>query len=142
MSLYLMWLTLLWRRPSSYRNQSVDLLCKSMNWFLYDNGPRHERVKRDKENIDNGPCWLCNSSQFIFFIFESRSWKFYLFAYKSMPLLFQNKLNPLFRNAVKRSESILKSCSICCVSDPFTTLRRKGLNTSVSNALSSQNILP
>ena len=22
------------------------LLCKSMVWFLYDNGPRHERVKR------------------------------------------------------------------------------------------------
>ena len=29
----------------SYRNQSIDLLCKSMDWFLYDNGLRHERVK-------------------------------------------------------------------------------------------------
>ena len=38
-------LTLSWRRPLSYRNQSIDLLCKSMNWFLYDNGPSHERVK-------------------------------------------------------------------------------------------------
>ena len=26
-----------WRRPLSYRNQSIDLLCKSMDWFLYDN---------------------------------------------------------------------------------------------------------
>ena len=26
----------------SYRNQSIALLCKSMGWFLYDNGPRHE----------------------------------------------------------------------------------------------------
>ena len=37
-------LTLSWRRPLSYRNQFIDLLCKSMDWFLYDNGLRHERV--------------------------------------------------------------------------------------------------
>ena len=34
------------RRPLSCRNQSIDLLCKSMDCFLYDNGLRHERVKR------------------------------------------------------------------------------------------------
>ena len=39
-------LTLSWQRPLSYRNQSIDLLCKSMDWSLYDNGFRHERVKR------------------------------------------------------------------------------------------------
>ena len=38
-------LTLSWRRPISYRNQSIDLLRKSMVWFLYDIGIRHERVK-------------------------------------------------------------------------------------------------
>ena len=39
-------LTLSWRGPLSYRNQSIDyLLCKSVDWFLYDNGPCHERVK-------------------------------------------------------------------------------------------------
>ena len=37
-------LTLSWRRPLSYRNQAIDLLCKSIDWFLYDNGFRHERV--------------------------------------------------------------------------------------------------
>ena len=37
-------LTLSWRRPLPYRNQSIDLLCKSMDWFLYDNGLRYERV--------------------------------------------------------------------------------------------------
>ena len=26
-------------------NQFINLLCKSMDWFLYDNGLRHERVK-------------------------------------------------------------------------------------------------
>ena len=39
------YLTLSWRRPISYRNQSIDLLCKPMDWFLYDIGLRHERVK-------------------------------------------------------------------------------------------------
>ena len=34
-------LTLSWRRPLSYRNQSIDLL-----WFLYVNSLRHERIKR------------------------------------------------------------------------------------------------
>ena len=38
-------LTLSCRRPLSYRNQSIDLQSKSMDWFLYDNGLRHERVE-------------------------------------------------------------------------------------------------
>ena len=38
-------LTLSWRRPLSYRNQSIDLQSKSMDLFLYDNGLRDERVK-------------------------------------------------------------------------------------------------
>ena len=38
-------LTPSWRRPLSYRNQYIDLQSKSMYWFLYDNGLRHERVK-------------------------------------------------------------------------------------------------
>ena len=29
-------LTLSWRKSFPYRNQSIDLLCKSMEWFLYD----------------------------------------------------------------------------------------------------------
>ena len=39
-----MFLTLSRRRLLSCRNQSIDLPCKSMDWFLYDNGLRHERV--------------------------------------------------------------------------------------------------
>ena len=41
-----LYLTLSWRRPISYRTQSIDLLRKSMDWFLYDIRLRHERVKR------------------------------------------------------------------------------------------------
>ena len=40
------YLTLSWRRPLSYRNQSIDLQSKSMDWFLYDKDLRHERVKK------------------------------------------------------------------------------------------------
>ena len=39
-------LTLSWRKPIPFRNQSIDLLRKSMYWFLYDIGFRHERVKK------------------------------------------------------------------------------------------------
>ena len=38
-------LALLWRRYLSYRNQSINLLYKSRDWFLYDRDLRHERVK-------------------------------------------------------------------------------------------------
>ena len=38
-------LTLWWRRPLSYKNQSIGLLYKSMDRFLYDKSLRHERVK-------------------------------------------------------------------------------------------------
>ena len=42
---YVLPLTLSWRRSLSYRNQSIDLQGKSMNWFLYDKDLRHERVE-------------------------------------------------------------------------------------------------
>ena len=29
----------------SYRNQSVDLLCKSTDWFLYDGNIDRQKVK-------------------------------------------------------------------------------------------------
>ena len=48
-------LTLSWRRLLSYRNQSSDLLSKSMDCFLYDNGLRHERV-----NGTNNKATVCN----------------------------------------------------------------------------------
>ena len=38
-------LALSWRRSLSYRNQSIDVLCKSIDWFLYHRDLRHERVK-------------------------------------------------------------------------------------------------
>ena len=38
--------------PLPYRHQSTDLQSKSMDWFLYDNGLRHERVKmRESQKV-------------------------------------------------------------------------------------------
>ena len=33
----------------SYRNQSIGLLCKSMDWFAYDKDLRHEIVKEKRK---------------------------------------------------------------------------------------------
>ena len=46
-------LTLSRRTPLSYRNQSIDLLPKSMDWFLYDNGLRLERVKWKSSKVND-----------------------------------------------------------------------------------------
>ena len=43
-------LTLSWRRSLSNRNQSINLLSKSMNWLLYDRDLYQERVKK-KMNV-------------------------------------------------------------------------------------------
>ena len=37
-------LTLSWRRPLLYRNQSINLQSKSMDWFVYDNDLRNEII--------------------------------------------------------------------------------------------------
>ena len=38
-------LALSWRWSLSYRNESTDLLCKPVDWFLYDMDLHHERVE-------------------------------------------------------------------------------------------------
>ena len=42
---YPIFLTLSGRRPISYKNQSIDLQSKSMDWLLCDIDLRRERVK-------------------------------------------------------------------------------------------------
>ena len=39
------YLALSWQGSLWYRNQSIDLLCKSTDWFLYDMDLCHEKVK-------------------------------------------------------------------------------------------------
>ena len=38
-------LTLSWKRLLSYRNHSIDLQSKLMDWFLYDRGLQHKELK-------------------------------------------------------------------------------------------------
>ena len=49
-----MYLTLSWRRSLSYRNQSIVLQSKSMDWFLYDRDLHQENVNKNLLNISNG----------------------------------------------------------------------------------------
>ena len=71
-------LTLSWWRSLSYRNQTIDLLCKLMDWFLYNRDVRHEIAhstlmanshhswKRDYcENWFPLDCWFWLSSSSI-----------------------------------------------------------------------------
>ena len=44
-------LTRLWHMSLSYKIQSIDLLCKSMEWFLNDRNHRHERVRNEIKMI-------------------------------------------------------------------------------------------
>ena len=44
-------LSLSGRRSLSYRNQSIDLHSKSIDWFLYGRDLRHERIKLSTEMI-------------------------------------------------------------------------------------------
>ena len=51
-------LTLSWRRSLSYWNQSADLHCKWMDWFLFDKDPLHERFKNIEINGNSGTKWM------------------------------------------------------------------------------------
>ena len=57
------YLTLSWRRPISYRNWSIDLQSKSMDWFLYDIGLRHERDKWSNDSSNK-----LDSTTFIWYL--------------------------------------------------------------------------
>ena len=51
------------RRPLAYRNQSIDLQGKSLDWFLYGRDLHHERVNGlSKEYLR--PCETCKMERF------------------------------------------------------------------------------
>ena len=83
-------LTLSWRRSLSYRNQFIDLLGKSMDWFLYDKDLHHERVKLAMHKLltlsyimlKNGQTflkhfvvWKCKIFKVCLAIFQYYAWK-------------------------------------------------------------------
>ena len=71
-------LTISRRRPLSYRNQSIDLLRKSVDWFLYDNGLRLERVKKKiwkSCDYSNREAYNVGNICFVYlYISHTRSW--------------------------------------------------------------------
>ena len=70
-------LTLAWRRSLWYRNESIDLLCKSMDWLLYDREVRHERVKHSfshsPESYTFRTEWLGMRPTFELLVFRAKS---------------------------------------------------------------------
>ena len=67
-------LTLSWRRLSWYRNQSIDFLRKSMDWFLYDNGLRHVKMGKKWRKILSPTFYLKFKNINLFF-----NWCLYIF---------------------------------------------------------------
>ena len=66
-------LTLQWRRSLSYRNQSIDLQSKSMDWFLYDRDLHHERVKWVSLYLSVTKHWKVNWNNHRLRFFRSRN---------------------------------------------------------------------
>ena len=62
-------LTLSWPRPLLYRNQSIDLHSKSMDWFLYENSIRHEIV-----NEWSDTWFLCYTDIHKIYVTKSSEW--------------------------------------------------------------------
>ena len=64
-------LTLSWRRSLSYRNQSTDLLWKSMVWFINDRvlmiGSVMKESRRSSPIIHRKSVLTCCKAEFIFF---------------------------------------------------------------------------
>ena len=60
---YIYLLTLSWLKSLSYRNQSIDLLCKSVDWFLFDRDLPHEIVGTNKSQKSLPSRHLLNQSQ-------------------------------------------------------------------------------
>ena len=52
---------LTWRRSLSYRNQSIDLLRRSMGWFLYDRDLRHELRRSSSIILQNSALTSCKA---------------------------------------------------------------------------------
>ena len=75
-------LTLLWRKCLWYRNQSVDLHCKSMDWFERVEASNYYSLKKKKlhgtcytVNLNRPPDWISN-------VFTFKIWKIFVIVLK------------------------------------------------------------
>ena len=72
--LFICKITLLWRRSISFRNQSIGLHSKSVDWFLYDRDLCQERVNWMK-------CIFLSLNSTIFFVFPFSNFLLLLYMY-------------------------------------------------------------
>ena len=96
-------LTLSWQRSLLCNSQSIDLLRKSIDWFLYDRDLRHERVKLYKTckghisvNMIWYPALACSYVCLlddVMIDLRALNLAFYLPAYDDCSGYFINKLN-------------------------------------------------
>ena len=87
-------LTLSWRRPLSYRNQSIDLRSKSMDWFLYVTASVMKGL----------------TSKLKYYRWKSYNWLFILFIINnSFPILWHRCIFRSFTDTYSRHE-ITKFC--------------------------------
>ena len=115
--------TLSWRRPLLYRNQSTDLLRKSMDWLLCDNSLRHEQLKWGK---DEEKCWVqhilwSSKISFCFWIEAYIFFQMVIFAtsFRRCPTLWKStlKMTTLFRRCLTLFSSTFKNKMLfprCC----------------------------
>ena len=127
---YLTELILSWQRSLSYRNQSADLLCKSMDWFLYDRDLRHQRVNT---NLSYTKYTLPNFVENICVIFFKKAYNL------TYEVMLQNwTFSPVFTSAERLTLTSRKNTAPVCVSPRCTTYicifnwRLRGTNRSTS----------
>ena len=113
----IIWLILLWRGSLSYRNQSIDLLCKSMNWFFYDRDLRHENFKgrwlssKQYQKLDIRVISIRNllytkkSGLFLNFCLRSNLLEKYIFLSGMLIMLFGEYLHLMFLGKILKDKT-------------------------------------
>ena len=93
--------TFLWRRSLSYRNQSIDFLCKSMGWFLYVTD--YVRKGSNKVNYQQMKVWyvlyISNSDdvrgiyRYDVNIFSGKEWRLSKDVFRTLPNIWDKALS-------------------------------------------------
>ena len=116
-----LYLNLPWRRPLSYRNQSIDLQNKSVDWFLYDIGLRHERVKEEQACTSQEKNLVNILRNIRCFLKGILAWK--IFSVPFLILFQQSPFHSQYLNGPNGRQQICKSEYITFPiwDDPFST---------------------
>ena len=100
---YLLNLTFKWRRSLSYRNQPIDLVCKSIDWFVYHRDLSRERVKIELQYSVRTKARMQNTILGLVLIFLCVMGRF---KWKKKPFATKESLNKVLRNFEKNFQII------------------------------------